>query len=68
MTTRTRATGTPWRRRQRARTPAPWCHARSEHHKHATRRVEVPGEVVGVGPGKDTAGGAGARREAEEPP
>uniref|UniRef100_A0A8R7Q7T5 Uncharacterized protein n=1 Tax=Triticum urartu TaxID=4572 RepID=A0A8R7Q7T5_TRIUA len=39
-----------------------------EHREHAPRRVEVPGEVVGVGPEEDAARRAGPRREAEEPP
>ncbi|KAM3271340.1 hypothetical protein ACQJBY_041865 [Aegilops geniculata] len=39
-----------------------------EHREHAPGRVEVPGEVVGVGPEEDAAGRAGPRREAEEPP
>ncbi|PUZ68056.1 hypothetical protein GQ55_3G484100 [Panicum hallii var. hallii] len=39
-----------------------------EHREHAPRRVEVPGEVVGVGPEEDAARGAGPRREAQEPP
>ncbi|KAF8763061.1 hypothetical protein HU200_008911 [Digitaria exilis] len=40
----------------------------AEHGEHAPRRVEVTGEVVGVGPEEDAARGAGPRREAEEPP
>jgi hypothetical protein len=43
--------------------PAP-----AQHRQHAPRRVEVAGQVVGVGPEEDAARGARPGREAQEPP